>query len=175
MQPKGKDKRNICSICRHRKRAEIDRAVLDKVSLRTIAQQYGTSAAVLCRHKPHIATEVMQVKQSQEQARAGGLAEYFEAFLERAETLEAAVLAVLKEAQQSKDRTGTLAAVREAVNLAKEMRAHRELLAKGIGELREQHIGDNLTINVVYLPNPATPQPGPAEIWDVVDVSPQQR
>ena len=172
MQGKGKDKRNICSICRHRRRSDIDRALLDKVSLRTIAQQYGTSAAVLCRHKPHIATEVVQAKQSQNQVRAAGLAEYFDAFLERAETLEAAVLAVLKEAQQSKDRTGTLAAVREAVNLAKEMRAHRELLAKGLGELREQHIGDSVTVNVVYLPDPKA-QLQPAETWDVDDVLPR--
>jgi len=44
----------ICTICRHRGRAEIDTALIRNESLRNIAEQLGTTVASLHRHRPHI-------------------------------------------------------------------------------------------------------------------------
>ena len=45
-----------CSVCRHEKLTEIDRALLANVPYRTLADQYGLSASALCRHTKHLAS-----------------------------------------------------------------------------------------------------------------------
>jgi DNA-directed RNA polymerase subunit RPC12/RpoP len=42
-----------CTVCRHEKRQEIDRALLVGRPLRNIAEEFGTSRMALCRHKAH--------------------------------------------------------------------------------------------------------------------------
>ena len=43
-----------CSLCRHPRRDEIERAMLGNVSCRKIAQLYQTSASCVSRHRHHI-------------------------------------------------------------------------------------------------------------------------
>jgi hypothetical protein len=44
-----------CSVCIHKYREEIDRALLAGVAYRTLAAQYNLSASALCRHMRHLA------------------------------------------------------------------------------------------------------------------------
>jgi hypothetical protein len=44
-----------CSVCIHKDREDIDRALLAGVPYRTLANQYGLSASALCRHMRHLA------------------------------------------------------------------------------------------------------------------------
>lgn len=51
----------LCTVCRHRKRQEIDEALLASDPLRTIADRHGLSKTALIRHKAqhlpaHLAT-----------------------------------------------------------------------------------------------------------------------
>lgn len=43
-----------CTVCRHRRRQEIDSALLVGRPFRNIAKQFGTSRMALCRHKAHL-------------------------------------------------------------------------------------------------------------------------
>jgi hypothetical protein len=44
-----------CSVCIHRDREDIDRALLAGVPYRTLAAQYNLSSSALCRHMRHLA------------------------------------------------------------------------------------------------------------------------
>ena len=63
-----------CRVCGHRKRGEIERALLAGTSLRNIAQRYGTSATALHRHKAeHLARHLVKAHEAREVARADSL------------------------------------------------------------------------------------------------------
>lgn len=76
-----------CSICKHPKRAHINRALMNpKRSLRSIARQYDTSVGTLSRHKEHIASSVDLAKKNGA-IKAGKTAyEQFMALVTEAET-----------------------------------------------------------------------------------------
>lgn len=63
---------NVCKVCRHPKRADIDAALVRGDVLRTIADQYGTSHQALLRHKDHIPAELAKAVEETrvEQARS---------------------------------------------------------------------------------------------------------
>jgi hypothetical protein len=47
-----------CSICAHKNRLSIDKAVIEGRSVRDVARQFGVGRCSLDRHRPHIATLV---------------------------------------------------------------------------------------------------------------------
>ena len=122
-----------CTLCNHPRRDGIDRALLDGVSYRYIASQYGTSTGALQRHKAdHLRPALVKAYQAKENARAEG-------FRERLETTWEAIQGAMDQARQAvrthedgtvEDRS--LSALPPIFN-----QAHRnlELLGRATGEL----------------------------------------
>ena len=52
----------LCAICGHRKRREIDRALLEKRPLRHTAAQFSTSTGALQRHRAHIHRDLVEAQ-----------------------------------------------------------------------------------------------------------------
>ena len=113
-----------CSICRHEKRAEIDKALVARETFRGIAAKYGVSKSSLMRHHDdHLPSSLLKAQAAREAADA-------DALLAQVVELRDKALNVLKEAETSKDWRVALAAIREA-------RGSVELLARLAGELKD--------------------------------------
>ena len=75
-----------CSICTHRKRAHINRALLNpKKALREIAAQYGISASTLQRHKKHLIAAMQLAKKEAELKEGKTAFEQFNEMVKQAE------------------------------------------------------------------------------------------
>lgn len=48
-----------CTVCRHPQRPEIERAIVNRIAYRKIAELFQTSLASLSRHKEHTPTELL--------------------------------------------------------------------------------------------------------------------
>jgi hypothetical protein len=119
-----------CTICTHEERPAIDAALVAGHSLRTVAEQFGTSATTLHRHKGHLPAELAKSQQAAEIAHADGL-------LAQVKQIHAVTLSILAKAEKAGELRVALTAVREA-------RGNLELLAKLLGELQAQP-----TVNVL--------------------------
>jgi predicted DNA-binding protein YlxM (UPF0122 family) len=122
-----------CTVCEHEKVEEINRLLLEGVSLRDIAGQYSISKTALHRHKKHIPATLAKAQEAQEVARADNL-------LDQVTELRDKALSILDKAEQAGDLRTALQGVREAKGCL-------ELLAKLQGELQER-----TTINVLINP-----------------------
>jgi hypothetical protein len=112
-----------CTICRSPRRAEIDRQLVERVPLRRIAEQCGTSVTALHRHShAHVAQSLTQAKQASEVADADSL-------LGRVEQLISRSQRIAERAERAKQWSPAVAALRE-------VRCCLELLAELQGELR---------------------------------------
>ncbi len=112
-----------CTVCRHEKRDEIDKALLRGTPLREIAGQHGTPKSALHRHKAHIAAEiaknttltaekvtaVAERAQAEKTLRADDLLGQVRALHKRA-------LALLDRAEQEGKTRDALLAIREAAS-----------------------------------------------------------
>lgn len=122
-----------CSICEHPKRAEIEKAMLDGASLGEIAKRFGTTKSSLHRHrKDHVTANLAQAKQAREVANA-------ETVLDYSATLRDKALDILDKAEESKDWTLALRAIRECKGVLK-------LLAEVSGELKGEVQPQNITL-----------------------------
>lgn len=84
-----------CTICKHPERAKIERALVQGVSLRDIAGQFGASKSAVERHrKVCMPEEIAQAQEAREAAFALNVAEQLHAINESSRTL-------LKVAQQA--------------------------------------------------------------------------
>ena len=73
-------------VCGHRKRLEIDRALLEGQSLRDIARRTGTTASSLQRHKAeHLTRSLVKAHEAREVARADSLLDDVRTAVGRAE------------------------------------------------------------------------------------------
>jgi hypothetical protein len=123
-----------CRVCGHRKRLEIDRALLEGQSLRGIARRTtGLSASSLQRHKAdHLVPSLVKVYQAKENARAEG-------FRERLETTWEAIQGAMDQAQRAvrTHEDGTVEDRSLSVLPPLFNQAHRnlELLGRATGEL----------------------------------------
>lgn len=113
---------NTCTVCNHPRRAEIDRLLVEKVSLRDIAGQTGTTRSALHRHTQHIPGALVAAKEAGKVADAGTL-------LDRVQGLTAQAISILDAAKADGKHQTALAAIRE-------VRGCLELLGKVSGELR---------------------------------------
>jgi hypothetical protein len=111
-----------CAICNHPRRAEIDRLLVEKVSLRDIAGQTGTTRSALHRHTQHIPGALVAAKEAGKVADAGTLLDQVQGLVVRA-------TGILDGAERDKNHQTALAAIRE-------VRGCLELLGKLNGELR---------------------------------------
>jgi hypothetical protein len=123
-----------CSICEHEKVEEINKALLEGVSLRDLAGRYSVSKTALHRHKEsHLPAELTKAREAQEVTKADSL-------LDQVIELRDKALSILDKAEQAGDLRTALQGVREAKGCL-------ELLARLQGELQEQ-----TTVNVLINP-----------------------
>jgi len=123
-----------CSICTHPERDAIDAELLSGTANRRIATQYSLSEAAVRRHrKSHLPAELIQAQEAQAVAQADDL-------LAQVVSLKDKALKILGQAETEGDLRTALAAIRET-------RSTLELLARLLGELREQ-----TTVNVLVSP-----------------------
>ena len=114
-----------CTVCTHKARAEIDRALVAGETFRNIAERFGTSVAALHRHKAdHLPVKLAKAQEAEEVAQADDL-------LEQVRDLQGRALAILDKAEEAGELRTELSAIREA-------RGNLELLAKLLGELDDR-------------------------------------
>jgi len=138
---------NTCSVCRHRDRDKIERAMLDRQPFLRIAAQFGgTSEASLRRHKDHLAKSLVKGHEAQEVIRAGSLLDDVRTGEGRAERLYAAAEGILKRALESEDLKTALTAIRASVDVMGEARGYMELRGELTGELSAANAADNVPL-----------------------------
>ena len=121
----------VCTICTHKSRAKIDKALVARRPFRAIAGQYGVSKSALVRHHDdHLPAALVKAQDATEAAQA-------DALLAQVVDLRDKALDVLDTAQGSKDLRAAIGAIREA-------RGCVELLAKLAGQLK-----DAPTVNIL--------------------------
>jgi len=119
-----------CTVCAHPERAAIDQALLNNSVIRDIAGQHRLAKSAVARHKDdHLPAALAKAKEAQTVADADDL-------LRQAGALRTKAMSLLLKAETAGDFRTALAGVREA-------RGCLELLAKLLGELR-----DEATINI---------------------------
>ena len=120
-----------CTICAHKKRSDIDEALVERQPFRDIAGQYGVSKSALVRHSDdHLPSKLLKAQAAREAADA-------DALLGQVIELRDKALGILQKAEDADDLRNATGAIREA-------RACVELLGKLAGQLK-----DAPTINLV--------------------------
>ncbi len=123
-----------CTICSHKKRSAIDKALVERQAFRTIADQFRVSKTALLRHHDdHLPSSLVKAQEATEAAQA-------DALLAQVVDLRDKALGVLEQAEASEDLRTAVSAIREA-------RGCVELLGKLAGQLK-----DSPTINVILMP-----------------------
>ena len=123
-----------CTVCEHEKVEEINRLLLEGVSLRDLAGRYSVSKTALHRHKDgHLPAKLVKAQEAREIAKADTL-------LDQVAGLRDKALSILAKAEQAGDLRTALQGVREAKGCL-------ELLARLQGELQEQ-----ATVNILINP-----------------------
>ncbi len=120
-----------CTICGHKSRSQIDRALVERQPFRTIADRFGASKTALLRHHDdHLPSSLLKAQAAREAAQA-------DALLAQVVDLRDKALDVLEQAEGAADLRAAVSAIREA-------RGCVELLGKLAGQLK-----DAPTINLV--------------------------
>jgi hypothetical protein len=115
----------ICTICRHAKRQEIDTALLAGQAYRTIANRFAASPAAVFRHgKDHLPKALVKAKATAEVVKA-------ETLFERLRSLNRDTADILREARESQNHVIALQAIGRAEK-------QLELEARLLGELDTQ-------------------------------------
>ena len=123
-----------CTACSHPQRPEIDRALVDGTTYRTIADRYGLSETALKRHKSdHIPGHVAKAQDAREAADADDLLTQLKALRNKA-------ISILQKAETSGDYRTALMGIREA-------RGCIETLMEVEGELDRRGV-----VNVIVAP-----------------------
>src|SRR5215469_18642079 len=125
-----------CRVCGHKKRLEIDRALLEGQSLRDIAKRTGTTASSLQRHKAeHLARSLVKAHEAREIARADSLLDDVRNAEGRAERLYGVAEDILEEAREAKELKTAIGAIRAAAHATAERRNLMALRGTLTGEL----------------------------------------
>ena len=119
---KGQPPMKTCAVCSHPRRTEIDRLLVEKVSLRDIAGRFGVSRSALSRHTGHIPGALVAAKEAGKVADAGTLLDQVKGLVVRA-------TGILDRAEQGGEYQAALGAIRE-------VRGCLELFGKLNGELK---------------------------------------
>ncbi len=125
-----------CKICTHSKRSEIDAALIQSESLRSVAKRFAVSEGSVFRHgKKHVAATIAVAKQAKN-------IEIGEGLISEVRSLHARALGILAKAEAAGHLDVALRAIRE-------LRGILELLGKLDGQLQER--GGTQQIQVVYV------------------------
>ncbi len=123
-----------CTVCRHDRRADIDKALITRQAFRTIAGQFGVSKTALMRHHDdHLPASLVRAQRAREAAQADELLAQVCDLRDRAER-------ILDATEAGENWPAATGAIRE-------MRACLELLGKLAGRLQ-----DAPTINIIMTP-----------------------
>jgi hypothetical protein len=148
----------ICTICRHPRRLEIEQALLmGGMSLRTVSDQYGPSKTALLRHRAHVAGVVTQQIQARESTRTGTLLQDVRAGEGRAERLYGQAEEILASALKDKDRRTALQAIRTAIDVMGEARGFLELRGALTNELGRDRSLPEVFLQIIC-PSAPTPE-----------------
>lgn len=101
-----------CRCCRHERREELDRNLVNGVPHRTIADRYQVSTTSVSRHREHV-RDLLEVDQVERMAQLTAMVEQ----------LRERVLAMLDQAERTND-------LRAGAALAREVRSCIEVLAR---------------------------------------------
>ncbi len=124
----------VCTVCTHKSRAKIEKALVARNPFRTIAGQYQVSKSALLRHHDdHLPVALVKAQAAAEAAQA-------DALLAQVVDLRDRALGILDKAQASDDLRAAVSAIREA-------RGCVELLGKLAGQLKDAPI-----VNLVLMP-----------------------
>jgi len=122
-----------CTICTHKDRLEIDKALLAGVSNRTLSAQYGVSISAVQRHRQHIPGHLAKAKQAEEVTQADNL-------LDDLQYLKGKAISLLEQAEKESNLSA-------AAQLISQARQTVEVLAEVRGELDRK-----TTINILVNP-----------------------
>ncbi len=121
----------VCTICTHKKRAAIDKALVERQAFRHIAAQFHVSTSALVRHHDdHLPAALVKAQAAAEAAQA-------DALLAQVVDLRDRAIGILDTAEASEE-------LRVALNAIREARGCVELLAKLAGQLK-----DAPTVNIL--------------------------
>lgn len=115
-----------CNICQHEQAKQINEAIIQGRTLRSIAADYQVHISSLSRHKPHIADKIRTYSTLTEAQEGASIMQQVSSLLQRADSL-------LSQAEDSQDVKTALLGVREC-------RSTLELMAKISGELSPDRI-----------------------------------
>jgi hypothetical protein len=127
-----------CRVCRSKERREIDKALVDGVSLRTIADRFRVSKTALIRHQSkHLPALLAKAKNAATISEANSLLERIERIIRKCEVISA-------KAEKAKDWA-------PAVSALGQIRSCVELLAKLTGELKAAGTAVNVSFSNALL------------------------
>ncbi|HWQ57126.1 MAG TPA: hypothetical protein VN442_25795 [Bryobacteraceae bacterium] len=152
-----------CSICTHKGREAIEKALVECVPLRAIAGRHRVSKSALDRHKGHLKQELVKANEDAQTARVDSVLGHINTQIAKLTTYRDEAEAVLKGATDAPELK--LKAIRELANLAREARAGWEFVAEITGELsRAQNAPQQSNIAVIVLPTSSLPGGLPAAL-----------
>ena len=76
-----------CSLCIHKDREKIDKAILEGVPIRRIVAQFGASQGTIQRHKKHVSQQLLKAKNAEDLASGDTLLEQMKKINENANKL----------------------------------------------------------------------------------------
>ncbi len=123
-----------CTICTHKSRAKVEKALVERQAFRHIAAQFDVSTSALVRHHDdHLPAALVKAQAATEAAQA-------DALLAQVVDLRDKALGILSKAEMADDLRAAVSAIREA-------RGCVELLGKLAGQLNEAPI-----VNLILMP-----------------------
>lgn len=108
----------VCSICHHRKLAQIDHALLAGQTQAAVARKYSVSPDAVNRHTRHMQTAIAQAVAAREPNRGNDIA-YGNALLDELGRIKASVEHVEQEAENARDWRTLLMATKQRADLVK--------------------------------------------------------
>lgn len=139
----------ICSVCRHPRRLEVEKALIAGTALRAIARQYGPSRAAITRHRTHIAGQISDATKVRELVRKNSLLDDIRIGEDRVETLFQQAQKILAAAVKDDDGRSAAPALRAAVAVLAEARNFMTLRAELAGEFPKGKTSDGLSIQII--------------------------
>ena len=134
MIPKSGGILRRCSICRHKKRLQINKAILQGESLRSLSRRLFVSYASVRRHVPHVVKSIAKAQEREERVTGDIL-------LHRVNHVYARLEIALERLEREGNLPGVIIALRE---MRETIKTHAELLA------RATKTGGPVTLTVKY-------------------------
>jgi DNA-binding transcriptional ArsR family regulator len=100
----------LCTVCHHPALAEIDRALMQGMSLRPLAALYGLSPSALSRHTKHLRRALANQRQSDQEAQ-------FNAFLDELDLLKTRLDRLFRKSEDDHSLHISLGCIQETLKI----------------------------------------------------------